>query len=161
VLSRSLGRDAATTRRVALAGRLHDVGKIVIPDAVLGKPGELSTQEWDLLVRHPDHGARLVRVVPGFAAVAESIRQHHERVDGTGYPVGLQGTDIRVEARIIAVCDSWAAMRAARAYQAALPEDHAREQLRTGRGTQFAPDLVDLFLSLRDGGQIDDLALLG
>jgi two-component system, cell cycle response regulator len=160
VLSRSLGHDPTTTWRLELAGRLHDIGKIVVPEAILNKPGGLTAEEWDLLRRHPDHGARMARLVPGFGAVAETIRQHHERFDGTGYPNRLRGTDIRVESRIIAVCDSWAAMRSDRAYQPALPEDRAREQLHAGRNTQFDPELVDLFLELHDRGQIGGLELL-
>jgi two-component system cell cycle response regulator len=106
------------------------------------------------------HGARLAGLVPELG-VAEVIRQHHERFDGRGYPDRLAGTAIRLEARILAVCDSWAAMRSDRAYQPRLSQDAAREQLRLGRGTQFDPDIVDLFLDLLDRGQIGELASLG
>jgi two-component system cell cycle response regulator len=160
VLSRALGHDAGTTWRVELASRLHDVGKIVVPEAILSKPGGLTAGEWELLRQHPDHGARLARLVPGLGAVAESIRQHHERYDGDGYPDRLRGTGIRVEARVIAVCDSWAAMRSDRAYQPAMAEDRAREQLHAGRGSQFDPELVDLFLDLHQRGQVGRLELL-
>jgi HD-GYP domain-containing protein (c-di-GMP phosphodiesterase class II) len=132
----------------------------VVPEAILTKPSRLTDEEWRLLRQHPDHGSRLARLVPGFDAVAESIRQHHERYDGNGYPDRLAGSGIRLEARIIAVCDSWAAMRSDRAYQAALSEDQAREQMWAGRGTQFDPDLVDLFLSLHERGEVGALRLL-
>jgi two-component system, cell cycle response regulator len=160
VLSHTLGHDEATTWRLQLAGRLHDIGKILVPEAILSKPSELTSTEWELLRQHPDHGARLARLVPGFSAVAETIRQHHERYDGTGYPDRLRGENIRLESRIIAVCDSWAAMRSDRAYQTAMPEDRAREQLRAGRGSQFDPALVDLFLDLHARGKIGRLELL-
>lgn len=160
VLSSHLGLDEATGWRLELAGRLHDIGKIVVPEAILTKPSRLTDEEWLLLRQHPDHGSRLARLVPGFDAVAESIRQHHERYDGNGYPDRLAGSGIRLEARIIAVCDSWAAMRSDRAYQAALTEDQAREQMWAGRGTQFDPDLVDLFLSLHERGEVGALRLL-
>jgi diguanylate cyclase (GGDEF)-like protein len=160
VLSARLGLDEATSWRLELAGRLHDIGKIVVPEAILTTPNRLTEEQWSLLRQHPDHGARLARLVPGFDAVADSIRQHHERYDGTGYPDRLTGPGIRLEARIIAVCDSWAAMRSDRAYQAALSEDQAREQLWSGRGTQFDPDLVDLFLDLHERGEVGDLRLL-
>ncbi|GIH16426.1 diguanylate cyclase [Rugosimonospora africana] len=160
VLSGRLGLDEATGWRLELAGRLHDVGKIVVPESILTKPARLTDEEWLLLRQHPDHGSRLARLVPGFDAVAESIRQHHERYDGDGYPDRLAGSDIRLEARIIAVCDSWAAMRSDRAYQAALSEDQAREQMWAGRGTQFDPDLVDLFLDLHERGEVGALRLL-
>jgi two-component system cell cycle response regulator len=155
-----LGHDADTVRRVELAGRLHDVGKIVVPDAVLTKPAPLSTQEWVLMAQHAEHGFRLTHTVPGLMSVAETIRQHHERFDGTGYPAGIAGSEIRVEARLIAVCDSWAAMRADRLYQGALSEEQARDELLAGRGTQFDGDLVDLFLDLRDRGVVGDLRRL-
>ncbi|GAA5188314.1 hypothetical protein GCM10023322_38810 [Rugosimonospora acidiphila] len=160
MMSGRLGLDEAIRWRLELAGRLHDIGKIVVPEAILSKPTRLTEEEWLLLRQHPDHGARLARLVPGFDAVAETIRQHHERYDGAGYPDRLGGSGIRLEARIIAVCDSWAAMRSDRAYQPALSEDRAREQLWAGRGTQFDPDLVDLFLDLHERGEVGQLSLL-
>ena len=110
--------------------------------------------------QHAEFGYRMTHALPGLASVAETIRQHHERFDGTGYPHGVAGRDIRVEARLIAVCDSWAAMRADRPYQAALTEERAREELLRGRGTQFDGDLVEVFLALRDRGAIGDLRRL-
>jgi HD-GYP domain-containing protein (c-di-GMP phosphodiesterase class II) len=156
-LSAELGHDEATTRCAELAGRLHDIGKIVIPETILTKPAALSEDEWLLVRQHPDHGFRLARSVPGYSAVAEIIRQHHERYDGRGYPAKLVGSDIRIEARILAVCDSWAAMRSDRPYQAARSEDQAREQLRLGRSTQFDPDVVDLFLDLHRRNIVGEL----
>jgi two-component system cell cycle response regulator len=155
-----LGLDADTVRRVELAGRLHDVGKIVVPDAVLTKPEPLTRDEWAMMAQHAEHGFRMTLAVPGLATVAETIRQHHERYDGTGYPEGLAGDAIRLEARIIAVCDSWAAMRADRLYQRSLPEEQAREELLRCRGTQFDPAIVDLFLDLLYAGAVGDLRRL-
>lgn len=157
LLSVEFGHDHVTTRQTELAGRLHDIGKVTVPETILTKPAKLNEDEWRVMREHPDHGFRLARMVPGFAVVAEIIRQHHERYDGQGYPDGLAGNDIRVEARIVAVCDSWAAMRADRPYQSALSEDQAREQLRRGRGTQYDPDVVDLFLDLHHRGLIGEL----
>jgi two-component system cell cycle response regulator len=156
-LSVELGHDPATTLRAELAGRLHDVGKVVVPPAILVKVAALSAEEWAMLREHPDHGARLIGVVPGLATVAGIVRQHHERYDGGGYPCGLAGDGIRVEARVLSVCDAWAAMRSDRPYQRMLGEDQAREQLRLGRGGQFDPQIVDLFLDLHDRGQVGDL----
>jgi two-component system, cell cycle response regulator len=156
-LSVELGQDEAATTRVELAGRLHDIGKIAVPDEILSKPARLTEAEWALMKAHPSHGARLAALVPGLAPVAEVIRQHHERFDGTGYPDRLAGPAIRSEARILAVCDSWAAMRSDRHYQAAYDEDRARAELRRGRGTQFDPELVDLFLLLHEQGRLGEL----
>jgi two-component system, cell cycle response regulator len=132
----------------------------VVPEAVLTKPALLSPREWLLMSQHAEHGYLMTHALPGLASVAETIRQHHERFDGTGYPYGVAGRDIRVEARLIAVCDSWAAMRADRPYQAALTEERAREELLRGRGTQFDGDLVELFLVLRDRAVVGDLRRL-
>jgi diguanylate cyclase (GGDEF)-like protein len=156
-LSSELGHDPATTARAELAGRLHDVGKVVIPPEILTKVGALAPEEWAMLREHPNHGALLIGVVPGLDAVAGIVRQHHERFDGTGYPDRRTGTEILVEARILAVCDSWAAMRSDRPYQRMLGEDQAREQLWMGRGSQFDPEIVDLFLDLHERGLIGDL----
>jgi two-component system, cell cycle response regulator len=153
-MAQQLGYDEMAAQRVGLAGRLHDIGKIVIPDTVLTKRAALTPDEWQMLREHPDHGARLARLIRGLGTVADIIRQHHERYDGTGYPDRLAGTDIRPEARLISVCDCWAAMRSDRSYQAALPEDRAREELHRGRGSQFDPTMVDLFLDLHERGLI-------
>ncbi|WHT16586.1 diguanylate cyclase [Crossiella sp. CA-258035] len=148
---------AETAHQAGLGGRLHDIGKIVVPPEVLTKPGRLDEQEWALMRQHPDHGYRLAAMVPDFEAIAEIIRQHHERFDGSGYPLGLSGADIRIEARIIAVCDAWAAMRSDRPYQQALSERQALHELREGSGGQFDPDVVAAFLKLQRRGAVGTL----
>ncbi|HET9138594.1 diguanylate cyclase [Actinophytocola sp.] len=158
VLAAELGLDEPAVRRTALAGRLHDIGKIVIPETVLTKPEPLSEADWRLMREHPDYGYRLARTVPGFSSVAQVIRQHHERYDGAGYPQGLSGQSIRPEARVLAVCDAWAAMLLDRPHQLARTMAEARLELRRGRGTQFDPDMVDLFLDLQLDGQVGRLA---
>ncbi len=151
------GLDDGAISRAELAGRLHDIGKAVVPEAILSKPDRLTEQEWALIRQHVDHGYRLAGLVPGFSDIAEIIRQHHERYDGAGYPDRLRGTEIRLEARIIAVCDSYAAMRADRAYQSALSEEKACAELRAGRHSQFDPDVVRAFLDLHQRGRLSDL----
>ncbi|WP_035305009.1 diguanylate cyclase [Actinokineospora inagensis] len=160
VLAVESGMDEDTARGAALAGRLHDIGKIVLPRSVLTKPGPLTAAEWELVRGHPDHGYRMASVVPGQAAVAVIIRQHHERWDGTGYPDGLRGAEIRPEARLLAICDAWAAMLANRPYQRALSEEQARDRVRADRGSHFEPEIADLFLDLHAAGRIDPLGLL-
>jgi two-component system cell cycle response regulator len=140
-----------------LAGRLHDIGKVVVPDEILHKPGPLTNLEWELMRQHPAQGARLVGLSPRLSRIATIIRQHHERYDGTGYPDRRAGEDIIVEARVLAVCDSWAAMRSDRCYQSALPLETARRELVEGRGGQFDPEVVDAFLELERVGAIGEL----
>jgi HD-GYP domain-containing protein (c-di-GMP phosphodiesterase class II) len=147
-----LGPDARW--RAELAGRLHDIGKIVVTDEILLKPGPLTGGEWVVLRRHPAQGARLVGLAEGLHQVATVVRQHHERFDGTGYPDGRSGEEIRVEARVVAVCDAWAAMRSNRPYDAARPVGAAREQLRIASGSQFDPTVVAAFLELEQAGVI-------
>ncbi|MEV4415056.1 HD-GYP domain-containing protein [Catellatospora sp. NPDC049609] len=154
-----LGLDRRTQLRTAAAGRLHDVGKICVDESLLAKPGRLTADEWVEMRRHPDEGARLL-VEMNRPDLAPLVAAHHERYDGTGYPRGLAGADIPIEARIIAVCDAWATMRVDRPYARALGVGKAREELETGRSTQFDPRAVNAFLELVDEGAIDEPALL-
>jgi two-component system, cell cycle response regulator len=147
-----LGPDARW--RAELAGRVHDIGKIIVTDEILLKPGPLTGGEWAILRRHPVQGARLVGLAEGLYQVAAVVRQHHERFDGTGYPDGRTGEEIRIEARIVAVCDAWAAIRSNRPYDAARPVGAAREQLRVASGSQFDPTVVAAFLELEQAGVI-------
>ncbi|MBM7773422.1 diguanylate cyclase (GGDEF)-like protein [Actinokineospora baliensis] len=146
------GLDEESTRTAELAGRLHDIGKIAIPRSVLVKPGPLTEAEWGLVRAHPEHGHRMVSVVPGHTAVAAVVRQHAERWDGTGYPDGLRGGEIRPEARVVAVCTAWVAMLADRPYQAAVTVERACAELVAGSGTQFEPALVEVFVALQERG---------
>ncbi|HEX5117127.1 MAG TPA: diguanylate cyclase [Pseudonocardiaceae bacterium] len=161
IVAAALGQDDTVIRRAELAGRLHDVGKVLIPQAIWRKPSSLSRHERQLVEQHSDYGYQLVSVVPGQLEVAEIVRQHHERVDGRGYPLGLAGEEIRLEARIVAVCDSWAAMLADRPYHDALRPDEAENQLIAGRGSQYDPDVVDVFLDLHHRGLLGGLHRLG
>jgi diguanylate cyclase (GGDEF)-like protein len=157
LVAQSLGHDEITVCRTELAGRLHDVGKILVPQEIWRKPAALTADEFELVRQHPDHGYRMLSIVPDLADVAEIIQQHHERPDGRGYPFGLAGEQIRVEARIVAVCDSWAAMLAERPYQVALSHQAACGELVRGKGGQFDPVAVDAFLELYHRGQIGAL----
>jgi diguanylate cyclase (GGDEF)-like protein len=153
-----LGPDAGV--RCGIAGRLHDIGKLFLPPDLLAKPAALTDDEWQQMRTHPAQGARLAGLVTGFESIAEIIKQHHERYDGGGYPHQLRRQQIRIEARIIAVCDSFAAMCANRPYKNRLSAAAARSEILVGRGTQFDPDVADAFVSLLDSGLIADLALL-
>jgi putative two-component system response regulator len=130
---------------------LHDVGKIGIPEAVLGKPGLLTDEERAEMQRHPVIGAAILQPLRLGTLVGPIVRGHHERWDGTGYPDRLRGEQIPLGARIVAVVDAYDAMTHDRPYRRALGADEARAELLRHRGTQFDPALVDLLLSRLDG----------
>jgi diguanylate cyclase len=133
--------------RLALAGVLHDVGKIHLDPGILGKPGPLDEEERELMRRHPELGFAMTRnrMDP---KVAEAILYHHERFDGGGYPFGLAGDAIPVLSRIVLVADAFDAMTSVRAYQPALPVEYAINEIHAHAGTQFDPVVVDVFLEL-------------
>jgi len=133
--------------RLALAGVLHDVGKIHLDPSILGKPGPLDATERELMNRHPELGFAMTRnrLDP---KVAEAILYHHERYDGRGYPFGLSAEEIPILSRIILVADAFDAMTSTRAYQRALPVEFAVTEIHKHAGTQFDPHVVDLFLEL-------------
>lgn len=144
-LSLGLGHDMA--RVIHVAGHLHDIGKIGIPDAVLRKPGSLSVGEWDMVRRHPVMGHDILQPVGclRLAGVPRMVLHHHERWDGKGYPDKLKGPRIPIGARVIAVADSLSAMLQPRAYRAPMPFGEAAAEVRRCVGTQFDPHVVDAF----------------
>lgn len=139
---------------VRWAALLHDIGKIGIPDQILRKNGTLTAEEWALMKQHPLIGARIVAPVKKLAHVAPLIQSHHERYDGTGYPYGLKGKDIPRGARILAIADSYSAMIDERAYREARTPQAALQELRQLKGTQFDPELVEIFASLVERGNL-------
>ncbi len=147
-IARHLRLPQVTVRELEIAARLHDLGKIGVPDVILHKPGRLTPAEWEVMRMHPGWGAEALASVPGGAGVAAAVRGHHERWDGRGYPDELSGEEIPIASRIIAVADAWHAMTSNRAYRRALDEEHARQELRDGAGTQFDPAVVDALLAV-------------
>jgi len=144
-IARGMGLSAAHAERLRMAGVLHDVGKAALPDSILKKPGPLDEGEWAQMRRHPEVGARLV-TDPALADVRTWVLAHHERPDGRGYPFGLAGPDIPLEARVLAVADAYEAMTSDRVYRPALGTARARRELRRGAGSQFDPHVVEAFL---------------
>lgn len=130
------------------ASELHDVGKVKVPDKILGKPGELNEDEWEEMEKHPKAGEEIVGSIPRLEEAATIIGQHQEEYDGSGYPEGLQGEEIDIGARIIAVVDAWDAMRTDRPYRDALPREVAIKELKENKGSQFDPEVVDVFLKI-------------
>ncbi len=139
----SVGMDAADARMMARAGRLHDVGKVAVPDAILLKQGPLNAEEWSVMRGHVVIGAEIVGWVPGLRAIAPVVRAHHEHWDGRGYPDALAGTAIPLGARIISVADAFSVMTMDRPYREARTDAWALDELRRGAGTQFDPAIVD------------------
>lgn len=141
-----MGFAEAELRDVTYAGLLHDIGKVAVPDAILRKPGPLTDEEMAIMRTHTTVGRRILEGLPPLRSVARIVEQHHERFDGSGYPHGLRGEEILLPARIISVVDAYDAMTTTRPYRRALSREEAVDQLTGGRGTQFDPDVVQVFL---------------
>ena len=138
-----LGMEGPELAEVEAVALLHDVGKIGIPDAILRKPGSLTSEEWSVMRQHPEIGERIVASAPALAHLAPAVRAEHERWDGGGYPDGLAGEAIPVESRIVLVADAYHAMTSDRPYRAALAPVAALAELRRSSGTQFWPPAVE------------------
>jgi len=141
-VARRLGLDPKTVSRTYMTGWLHDLGKIAIPDEILNKAGPLNGQEWALMRTHPHLGASVLARLPELRSVAAGVRHHHERVDGDGYPDGLRGTQIPIEARIVAAVDTYHAITSQRVYAPARSSRAALDELRRVAGSQLDPDVV-------------------
>lgn len=147
-LAEKIGLPPDQVSRVSTAALLHDIGKIGIPDKVLNKKGKLSKEDWEAIKAHPRLGATIVGNIPNLVPCVSSILHHHERWDGGGYPEGLKGEEISVEARILAIADSFEAMSSARPYRPALCSEKVMKELRRCAGSQFDPELVQVFIRI-------------
>lgn len=148
IIARAAGFDEARAEDLLHAAPMHDIGKIGIPDSILQKPGKLTPEEWAIMREHPVIGARIIGVhTAGLLHMAHDIAlTHHERWDGSGYPRGLQGEDIPVVGRIVAVADVFDALTTQRPYKKAWPLNEAIAYIREQRGKHFDPHLVEVFL---------------
>lgn len=147
-IGREMGLPEDQVEGIRVAGILHDTGKVVIPGEILSKPADLSEFEFGMIKSHPKVDSEIVEGIDFPWPVARTVLQHHERLDGSGYPFGLQGDDIIMEARILAVADVVEAMSSHRPYRPALGIQRALEEVDAGRGTQFDPAVVDTCLKL-------------
>ncbi len=138
-----LGLDLGRRRDVEFAALLHDVGKIAVPKEIVNKPGPLDDEEWKIMHRHTIEGEEMLKRVGGvLTQVGRIVRSSHEHYDGSGYPDGLAGDEIPIEARIVTCCDAFSAMTTTRSYRKAMPLEAAIAELRACSGTQFDPDVA-------------------
>jgi HD-GYP domain-containing protein (c-di-GMP phosphodiesterase class II) len=147
-LGDAIGLDAESAQRLHIAGLVHDVGKIGVPEAVLGKPGRLTDDEFALIKLHPEIGHRILKDIPQFSDILPGVLYHHERWDGRGYPHGIKGDEIPMFARLIAIADSFDAMSSTRTYRSALPREKVLDEIAKCGGTQFDPQLSRFFVDL-------------
>jgi response regulator RpfG family c-di-GMP phosphodiesterase len=147
-LARQIGLERPSTKQLSLAAKLHDIGKVGVPEAILNKNGPLDPDEFELVREHPVIGERILSPVIRNRAIRSAIRHHHERFDGEGYPDGLAGRHIPLLARVITVVDCFDALTSSRAYREAMSTREALHILRHGAGSQFDPDLISPFVQL-------------
>ena len=152
--SKEIARRAGLSKEmqddIYMMGLLRDVGKIGVPDAIINKPAHLTEEEFAVIRNHPVMGARILKNIKDFPKLITGARWHHERYDGKGYPDGIAGEEIPLEARIIAVADAYDAMSSRRSYRDVLPQETVRLEIEKGKGTQFDPVMTKIVLSMMD-----------
>lgn len=149
-IARRGGFSKEAQDNIYMMGLLHDVGKIGIPDAIINKPAKLTEEEYSVIQNHPVMGAKILKNITEFPKLSTGARWHHERYDGKGYPDGISGEDIPVEARIIAIADAYDAMSSRRSYRDVLSQTQVRAEVQKGKGTQFDPVFAEIMLSMID-----------
>jgi putative nucleotidyltransferase with HDIG domain len=149
-MAEKMGCSVAEVQTIGLAALLHDIGKIGMPDEILHKPGPLTEEQWQVMRRHPEIGADLVLSVCRLSEVASLIRSHHERYNGSGYPLGLKGSWISLGSRILSVADAYDAMTNERVYRPRRSHEEAIAEIKRCTGTYFDPIVVQAFLMLFD-----------
>jgi HD-GYP domain-containing protein (c-di-GMP phosphodiesterase class II) len=154
-MGRQVGLSTKQLRDAYLGGLLHDVGKIGVSEQVLCKPGKLTDDEFEQIQRHPEIGSNILQGIKQLFEVNQAVLTHHERMDGTGYPNGLQGEEIPLIGRIVGLADSFDAMTSARVYRKALSLDRALEEIRTYSGSHYDPALTTILLSQNKNTLLD------
>jgi HD-GYP domain-containing protein (c-di-GMP phosphodiesterase class II) len=163
LVAEELALPRELTRRVRLGGWLHDVGKVAVPDRILTKTSDLEPHEWAIVRTHPEVGEELIRRIPVLAGAARAVRHHHERFDGTGYPDGLAGESIPLEARIVAAVDTYCAITDDRLFRPSRTHTDAIRELERSAGTQLDPWVVTALVRAleRERGRIAASLLRG
>lgn len=150
MLAERMALTKEVQQRIYFMALMHDVGKIGVPDSIINKPEKLTDEEYDLIKHHPISGFEILQSITSMPELAQGARWHHERYDGTGYPDGLAGEQIPLEARIIAVADAYDTMTSKRSYRKILPQSVVRKEISDGRGVQFDPYVANCMLELID-----------
>lgn len=157
MIAKNLGWTDQEIENIKSCAYLHDIGKIGIPDQILNKPGQLTDEEFNLIKQHPIIGQDILKDITIIPHLGEVTRSHHEHYDGTGYPDGLKGNEIPIQARIITLADSYDAMNSKRIYRNALSFNQIKEEIEKNAGTQFDPKITNVFLKLMDDGSLFNL----
>jgi HD-GYP domain-containing protein (c-di-GMP phosphodiesterase class II) len=145
-----LGLNVEEIESLVLGALLHDLGKLAVSDAILEKPGPLTEEEWAVVKRHPDVGARMIEPIEVLSGAVPVVRHHHERYDGTGYPDGLEGEEIPLAARIVAAVDAYDVMIRGRPYRQRRSQAEALEELSREAGLQFDKQVVEALILVRE-----------
>lgn len=156
MIARELGWSNQDVQNIYNIGLLHDIGKISVPDMIIHKPGPLNKDEWEIMKGHTVMGAEILKDIHIVKMSNVVALHHHERYDGTGYPKGLRGEEIPIEARIVGLADAYVAMNSSRSYRDRLSTEQVYEELITGKGTQFDPYLVDILLKIIEENKLSE-----
>lgn len=149
-LAKALDLNEELLEEIETTGLLHDIGKIAIPEKILLKPGKLTDEEFEIIKKHPELGENLVGGISKLKMISNWLKYHHERYDGRGYPEGLAGEQIPISSRIIAIADTYDAMTSNRSYRPALSHEEAISEIQRCSGSQFDPNLAELFISISE-----------
>jgi len=150
IIAQELGLDDSSIEEIETAGLLHDIGKIGVPEDILCKPGKLTDEEYCIIKQHAARAKKILDTIPSLQHVSTWASCHHERWDGRGYPNGLQGEDIPLPARILAVADTYDAMTSNRSYRKGLPHEVAAEEIKNCSGSQFDPKMIEAFIRVEE-----------
>lgn len=156
-LARRMGFTKEQEFLIEVAGMLHDIGKVGIPYKVINKKARLTDEEYELIKTHPDTGCKMVEKFTRFDRIDKIIHAHHERYDGKGYPCGLKGAEIPLEARVLAAADSFHAMASRRSYRGKMDTAYVEDEFIRGSGTQFDPSIVGYMLEMIRSGELDQI----